>query len=333
MKGGSGIWPGKLTKKGRGGFDRDLIVFTFFLFLAFVFWYLNSLGKVTESEIKYPVRYVNLPKERVLVDDLPSSLDISIKGPGYSILKLKLSGDRTPVVLDISSINYRRLSGTKSLSYYVKTSSLLPMLTNQFGTECSITSIKPDSLFFTFDKVISKLVPVVPVLSINTERQYFIKGKVSVEPDTLRVTGPAHMLDTMSCIRTEPGKFTGLNRTVKKSVDILTSGKYSVSRKSATVTIPVEQFTEAETSVQVKIINSPNTLNIRIFPDAVKVSGLVAVSDYKRFRELPFEVILDLAKADLNSEKRLPLEVRNTPLFITSLRLTPPDVDFLIEKK
>jgi hypothetical protein len=100
-----------------------------------------------------------------------------------------------------------------------------------------------------------------------------------------------------------------------------------------TVTIPVEQFTEAETSVQIKIINLPSALNVKIFPDAVKVSGLVAVSDYQRFRELPFEVILDLSRADLNSEKRIPLEVRNTPLFITSLRLTPPDVDFLIEKK
>lgn len=333
MKWRSGIWPGKLTKNGVRSIDKDLIVFAFFLFLSFMFWYLNALGKVSDSEIKYPVRFANLPEGKVLMEELPSKLDIFVKGPGYSVLKLKLSGDRKPVVLDISSINYRRVAGTKVLTYYVKTSSLVPGLSNQFGPDCTISSIKPDTLFFTFDRVITKLVAVKPDLEINTERQYFVKGIVTVEPDSVRVTGPAHLLDTMNSIRTGFRKFSGLNRPIKRTLDLCQSKEYSISGKNVTITVPVEQFTEAETNVPVKIINSSNTVNVRIFPDAVKVTGLVAVSDYKRFRELPFEVILDLAKADLNSEKRIPLEVKNVPLFVTSLRLTPPDVDFLIEKK
>ena len=55
------------------------------------------------------------------------------------------------------------------------------------------------------------------------------------------------------------------------------SKRYSVSEKKVTVTIPVEQFTEAEFQVTVRILNSPDSINIKIFPDAVTVKCLVAI--------------------------------------------------------
>ena len=97
---------------------------SFFLLLSFVFWYLNSLEKDVEYDIKYPVRYINLPEERMLSEDLPSRLDLYLKGPGYSILKLKLSGNRSPVILDVSTINYRRVPGSRTLR----------LLCSNFGT-------------------------------------------------------------------------------------------------------------------------------------------------------------------------------------------------------
>ena len=56
----------KLTKKGVSAINRDVVVFAFFLFLSFGFWYLNSLGKEIEADIRYPVKYINIPKDRVI---------------------------------------------------------------------------------------------------------------------------------------------------------------------------------------------------------------------------------------------------------------------------
>jgi hypothetical protein len=148
VKGKYNIWFLNLKEKGGIRVDRDLMVFAFFLFLSFVFWYLNEMGKETESEVKYPVRYINLPKERVLTNDLPARLDLYLKGPGYSILKLRLSGNRAPLILDISAINYRRVPGSKTLDYYILTSGLILGVNNQLRAECDILSISPDTLFF-----------------------------------------------------------------------------------------------------------------------------------------------------------------------------------------
>lgn len=145
-----------VTKKGVRIINRDVLVFAFFLFLSFGFWYINSLEKVMEVDVRYPVSYINLPKDKVISDEPSEKLNLYLKGQGFSILKLKVSGNRTPVTIDISKVNYKRVPGSKNLNYYIITSGLAKSLTIQLRSGCEITSIKPDTLFFSFEKIIAK---------------------------------------------------------------------------------------------------------------------------------------------------------------------------------
>jgi hypothetical protein len=156
VKGENGIRNERLTKRGVRAINRDIAVFAFFLFLSFVFWYLNSLSKEAETGITCQVKYTNLPKDRVIPENLPSDLNLFLKGPGYSILKLKISGMKAPVIIDISKVNYKRVPGGKSQNYYIITSGLTKSLNVQMRSGCEITSIKPDTLFFSLEKPIAK---------------------------------------------------------------------------------------------------------------------------------------------------------------------------------
>jgi hypothetical protein len=149
----NGIPTGNLTKKRVRAINRDVVVFAFFLFLSFIFWYLNSLGKEMEAGIRFPVKYINLPKEKMIVEE-PIRLNIFLKGAGYSILKLKVSEKRSQVIIDISKVNYKRVPGSKSLNYFIITAGLTKSLSVQLRSGCEITSIKPDTLFFTLDKMV-----------------------------------------------------------------------------------------------------------------------------------------------------------------------------------
>ena len=152
------------------------------------------------------------------------------------------------------------------------------------------------------------------------------------EPDTIVVTGPRRILDTLSSVRTKTVKMRGVRESVTKSISLVVPEKCTLSEKKVLVTIPVEQFTEAEIKVPVKLINCPDSIHLRIFPDIVTVRALVAVGDYKKFEQVPFEVILDAAMADLSSAEKLPLSFRNVPPFVSSMRVFPSKVDFLIER-
>ena len=155
MKREEGSRTEKPWTKGLRGINRDVAVFAFFLFLSFIFWYLNSLGKENETGIKYQVEYTNIPKERVITSEQPDELNLFLKGPGYSILKLKIFGKQAPLIIDFLKVNYKRSPGDKALNYYIVTSGLTKSLNAQIRSGCEITSIKPDTLFFTLEKVVA----------------------------------------------------------------------------------------------------------------------------------------------------------------------------------
>ncbi len=137
------------SKKKVWGINRNFVTFSFFFFLSFIFWYLNALGKVTEAEITYPVSLTSLPKDRVVESEYPLKLNFYLRGQGYSLFKLKVLSRKTPMDVDISRVNCVKVPGSKKSDYYILTSGLTRLLSLQLRSECEITSIKPDTLFFT----------------------------------------------------------------------------------------------------------------------------------------------------------------------------------------
>ena len=146
-----GTWMEKVAKKGTNSVRENIIVFTFFLFLSFVFWYLNSLGKDLEAEIRFPVKYTNSPKNMTLSEDVPDKLNILLKGPGYSLLKLKMSGNNSPVVIDLSQVPLKRIQDSETSEYYIVTSGLIKNINSQIKSPCIISSVRPDTLFLSFE--------------------------------------------------------------------------------------------------------------------------------------------------------------------------------------
>jgi hypothetical protein len=155
VKKGDGTRAESPSGKGAKLITKDVAVFAFFLFLSFIFWYINSLGKDMEAGIHYPVKYTNIPRDKSLNAGQSTELNLFIKGPGFSILKLRLSGKKNPLLIDISKVNYKRLPGDKAFSYYIITSSLSKSLQVQMRSGCEITSVKPDTLFFSLVRISS----------------------------------------------------------------------------------------------------------------------------------------------------------------------------------
>ena len=322
-----------IKNRGAGIFNRDLLIFIFFLILSFIFWYLNSLSKETEGNVSYPVRYINTPSDRVLIGQMPSRLDMSLKGPGYSILKLKLSGNTAPLIIDLSTVNYVIAPKSKLLNYYIISNGLIQTFKQQLRADFEIISIKPDTLFFNFDRVITKIVPVIPVVEATTERQYFVNGVISSYPKSVEISGPRQIIDTVTAVRTKKIKLTQLNKTTTKSLNIISSNYFDINTKRVTITVPVEQFTEASFDLPVRLINMPDSFEIKIFPDMVNVKFLVGISEYKTVGKLPLEAVIDLSKIDVMKVSKLLVEIQNIPQYISSVRYTPQKVDFIIEKK
>jgi len=322
--------PGKLPGKI---IDRDFLVFVFFLLLSFCFWYLNGLSKELSVRIKYPVRYINPPKNRVLQGSLPPKLDFNIKGPGYSLIKLRLSGSRAPVLVDMSKLNFLINTESRTYNYYVLTSTLRDDFHQQLRADFEILRIQPDTLSFRFDLIESKKVPVIVDVEVLTDAEFFVKGKIETLPDSVIITGPRPVIDTVKVVYTKRRSFSGIRQSFSKNIQIAGSKDFSVSEKKVRMTVPVEQYTEARMEIPVKIINVPDSVEIRLFPNVISVHLLVAVSDYKGVYESNITALIDYASVDPAKSDKLPVMVTNIPAYANTVRYTPQELDYIVERK
>jgi hypothetical protein len=153
VEGKTGILFKKLTKREVSLLNKNVVIFAFFLFLAFVFWYLNSLGKEIKSDLRYSMNFINPPKGRQVSGDLPLKLSIGLRGQGYSLLKHKISGIRTPLVADLSKISIKRIPNSKPTRYYILSAAMIPNIKKQIGNGFEVLSVSPDTIFMTFSAV------------------------------------------------------------------------------------------------------------------------------------------------------------------------------------
>ena len=216
--------------------NREIPVFAFFLLLSFVFWYLNELSKELQGSINYPVRYINPPKDRIVTGDLPDKLEMDLRGPGYSILKVKLSGSRAPVVIDFSKVAPRRIPGQLP-RYYLVTSGLMGNFSKQLHADFDILAIHPDTLFFGYDKLVTRKMPVIP--NLRVEPALGKKVIIVADPDSIPVTGPQHVLDTLHGIPTKHRSFKRMNENFRSRIPIECPEYLQTSQKRVTVEVTV----------------------------------------------------------------------------------------------
>jgi len=313
--------------------NRNFAVFLFFLLLSFIFWFINALSKDIDGIIKYPVRYINFPKDLALVNELPDKLSLDVKGHGYSVLKARIRGNKTPLVIDVGNSGLSIRQNTAELDFYISSFNLKESFKRQLKADFIINSIYPDSLNFIFDKIIKKKVPVNPDIKVNPERQFMVSGNIVCEPDSVEIAGPRALIDTIMFVKTEYHEFNQVDDWVTKNLDIESIRKVGISHKKVEITVPVEQFTEEKININIRILNKPDTADVKLFPDMVSINFNIALSDYNRIQETPLEAVVDMKDLDVRTVERLKVELVNLSPFISSVRYTPKQVEYIIEKK
>ncbi len=328
----------RLTQVLRGGsvpqkikFRRKLLVFSIFLFLSVAFWFLTALNKNYNTNIYYPVQYINLPQNRVLVNELPDRLRLQVNGHGYTLLGYKLRSRLVPIVFNVNSFSLNKIKNSAS-SMYILTSYARDHIENQLNSELEVISISPDSLIFEFAEVVRKKLPVVPNLEIRYRKQYMQEGELEINPDSVIVSGPDQVLDTLKAITTRKRIIEEADEDLEFSLPLVMDESLTCNQKKVVVQVPVERYTEIRTKVPVFVRNLPDSLYLRIFPNKVTVTCFVGLSQYENIRPHLFRFVADYKEIAGNPDSKLKVELVKKPEYVRSVKFHPGSVDYIIEK-
>jgi YbbR domain-containing protein len=308
--------------------DRRIIVFSVCLIIATSLWFLDALSKDYSTTLSYPVKYVNPPKNLFLANTPPSKLDLRVRAHGFTLLRHKLALSFSPLLLDLTTIS-QSIDSTATI-VQVTAENLIRRIGSQISNEISISDVSPRSISLQFDSLQTKLVPVLPEVNLNFRPQFNISGEVTVAPDSVLLSGPAGLVDTIQVLYTEPRTFNDLETSIVQSVRIYNPRRTSLSPERVTLHVPVEKFTEKKITLPVQVINLPEKIQIKLFPPQVSVSFMVGLSNYDNVTANDFSAVVDFSQAAPERET-LEVQVESKTSYIQSIKASPASVEYLIE--
>ena len=269
-----------------------------FFLVSVVFWFLTKLSKEYESTITYPVSYQNLPKDKLLQEEPQNAIDIHIKATGFKIL----SGKLFPRTLKIDGSNLIARSRNK---YYL----LLPQqrlsIQKQMNTGVDIDHFIKDSVSLNLGALSRKKVPVKFVSDITYQAGYDLDGTMNINPDSIVVSGPESILDTILFVETESFVQKDLHESIKSELSLKKFGtgqNINFDIEKVAINAKVEKFTEGTIKLPFTVVNLPDDLRINAFPKEIELTYKVALSKFSQVNTSSFTIEFDY---ELSSDNNL----------------------------
>jgi hypothetical protein len=320
----------ELITNFRRKYQQKILLFLFFVVLSTIFWIIRSLNEEYEADIQYPVKYGGMPENKVLLSEPPDRLELRVKALGRTILTHKFSYFLHPLKFDVSSYSLNT-AGTDSS--YILTGTAKEALAQELN-DIQILDISPDTLFFRFSEMVTKKVGIKHNI-VNFPKifakQYMFNGEISFIPDSIIVSGPNSILDTLNCVFTEPLNINNLNDSLERTCLLERIDQVVFSSKKVNLLIPVDKFTELSYLVDINHKNVPDSLVLKTFPNSVRITCRVTLSYYDRVSPEMFEPYVDYNDIEKSISSKLKILIQDVPEYIHSLTLYPSSVEFLIE--
>jgi len=85
-------------------------------------------------------------------------------------------------------------------------------------------------------------------------------------------------------------------------------------------------------SIDIKTINTPENISIKLFPSKVELNFHIGLSNFKNIKPSDFEIGVIYDSLINTSNKEATIQIIKQPHYIKSLRLNRNTAEYLIEK-
>lgn len=304
--------------------NRNFIVFLVFLVISIGFWFLQALKESTTTTFEYKVHITNVPKGVVFTSDVPEVVSISVTGRGWSILQFLSQHEKKEIDVDFSELNQTRSRITLDANVWRR------QLSKDLGNTLKFNSCTPASAVVYFSYGQTKRIPVVFNGKVTTEIQHVL-GDIIIKPDSVDVVAPTYLLDSIQNVQTSYQSFLSIEDTLRRKVKLQTLTGVKLLPDSINLTVCVDLFTEKTIEVPIYCENIPNNKVLRTFPSKANIIFHVSATHFNSVKANDFIVVVDYNDVT-NGASTCKLQLRAKPKNVSHVRVSPVDVEYLIEQ-
>lgn len=300
------------------------LTFLIFLCISAALWFLIKLTKEYTTLADFTVVYTEVPVNK-WISTPEQTVKVSFVADGFVTLRHNLvRRNRRFIEIPLNEVPYRLEGG---FTYSYSSQYIADKVAEWLGVPSGNVTVNDAMQYFNMEDLQSKEVAVLVPLEVSTQRQYSVYGTPRVTPSSVTVFGPKNMLDTMTAVYTATLHAVNASEDVVQTLPIdYYDGAIRGEATSAEVVVEVEQYTETDIEVPVTVTD---TLNVRFFPETMKVKCMVPIRDYAIVTGSSFQVLADTAQLH-QRQPLLDIKLVQVPEHVRIVKTEPEQVEYLI---
>lgn len=291
--------------------------------LAVTLWFIVTLSAQSfTADLRYPVKVVNVPNTKELVNNPPKFLVVKVKAPGLELMNEYLSLNRDTILVD-----YRIYSSGGS--YLTRTG--FPTFDGVLPARFDPISTQPDTISLLSLAKDSVKVPVEIAFEPNLAPTFRLSEPISIKPESVTVSGPKELLASIRTWKTRQIETPLLKAPTRLMVPLDTLKMLKPEPAFVNLEFQPEPFTEGLTEVKLQVKNLPENTTLKLIPEKVNLRYLVPLTDYATTD--PSQVVLAVDYDRISEKSRFLIpEILEKPENLKISVIDPPTVDFLISQ-
>lgn len=304
---------------------KRISIFFTCLLLAVTAWMFYSLSLKYDYQLKTLVTFKNLPQNKAFYPLQSDTVILNVQGTGWQLLFNRIGVGSKEIKVDLASLQKQ---------HFVTFTEQLPAINQQFSSLQRIISVQPDTLFFDFTTRKVKRVPVKFIADVNYKKQFGQSKDIQLKPAYITITGPLEQLQRISYWETDTFRKKNVDASLAAKVNLKQPLEPNISLfpLSVEMQLPVEEFTEKVITIPVRVVNNPEYHQVKIIPEKVTLTVMVALSYYADINEDDFTVTADLSLWRKSGASKLPIVIKNKNAYVKISQVMPQQVDFMILK-
>ncbi len=296
--------------------------------IASFIWLVMTMSDNYTERVEFPVTYSNFPKGLVLVNTPVSDISVDVKSQGFELISVALS-EKKSVNIDLNEIKFRKTKYGRFVAS-VSTKSFRYSVVNQLKVDDVGKDFMPDSVFFVFDSIISRELPVKFNSSFSYDDGYIAYGDPIIEPNTVVVTGPALDVKKMDFVLTKHIELKEVRSNFAKEVGLISSSEISLGIAKVKVKQNVSKYSEFKINRRIELKTNIPNLHVKLFPKSVDVLFSMPLPDYKRLSDTAFYLTVKIDSLDILQQKKLLIDLSRLPKNADNIRLSKESVEYII---
>ena len=306
---------------------RKVKVFLMFLLFSSLAWFISNLSETYTSNVIFDLKYTNTPENFILMNASKQKVDVKLEAIGFQFLAFNFI---------TKSININLSSVKKNANiFFIPHRVYKKQIEKQLSNSMKLLDIDTDTIFFDFQEVVSKEIPVQSRIKVNLVQNYLLDGDLDIDPKVIEVKGPKNQIDSIRIVKTVPLNLDGISSDFSQKIALYKSESLlntTFSQANVIVSGKVSKFSERIIKVPVQVINLPEGVNIKTFPAEVSILCKAKINILKNLESSSFQITVDYNSIDKDT-KKLELKLSKKPKKINSITIEEKEVTYILKRE